>query len=485
MLALFSLFFVILMAGICGGLLYVLYEKKQTVKRLSDEVDALKAKQDEASRIIHNQTEIQDEARSIADTMIAEARSSADTMIAEARSSADSMTKKALEVVEKHNAAASAEQEKYKELYLQCARLQNQCSQAEKRLNEIMADEEVPFYKPHFHFEMTVEFERAINENRREQRELVRNGAIRVAGGNDKKLTSALSKLALRAFNAESLQAAESVDYKNIVTYEKRVQNAFDQINNIIEKFGIKLSTSLLELKIKELQLVYEHQEKRQADVDEQRRIREIMRDELRAERELEKAKEEADKEERRIRTLLERLQESTRNAEGAALEKMNAQVEELKRQLAAAEERQRKISQAQLTKAGHIYVISNIGSFGESVYKIGMTRRLEPMERIDELGDASVPFRFDVHAMIYSENAPELESILHQEFDSCRINKINLRKEFFRVDLARIEKVARQYKADVEFTYTAEAKEYRQSIAIKAAEASEDDLEKDRAKHA
>ena len=104
MLALFSLFFVILMAGICGGLLYVLYEKKQTIKRLSDEVDALKAKQDEASRIIHKQTEIQDEARSIADTMIAEARSSA-----------DSMTKKALEVVEKHNAAASAEQEKYKE----------------------------------------------------------------------------------------------------------------------------------------------------------------------------------------------------------------------------------------------------------------------------------------------------------------------------------------------------------------------------------
>ena len=93
--------------------------------------------------------------------------------------------------------------------------------------------------------------------------------------------------------------------------------------------------------------------------------------------------------------------------------------------------------------------------------------RRLEPQERVDELGDASVPFQFDVHAMIYHENAPELENKLHQIFDANRVNKINLRKEFFRVPLEEIEKAARQYKADVTFTRIAEAKEYRQSLAL------------------
>jgi len=131
------------------------------------------------------------------------------------------------------------------------------------------------------------------------------------------------------------------------------------------------------------------------------------------------------------------------------------------------AKEKERSISQAQLTKAGYVYVISNIGSFGENVFKVGMTRRLEPQERVDELGDASVPFQFDVHAMIYRENAPEFETELHQELEPFRVNKINPRKEFFRVSLAEIEKIAQKYKADVAITKLAEAKEYRQSLAI------------------
>ena len=121
----------------------------------------------------------------------------------------------------------------------------------------------------------------------------------------------------------------------------------------------------------------------------------------------------------------------------------------------------------AQQTKRGHVYVISNIGSFGEEVYKIGMTRRLEPMDRVKELGDASVPFTFDVHAMIYSEDAPGLENELHKEFGEKRLNKINNRKEFFNVTLDQIENFCKEKGVDFKFTKKAEAKEYRQSLAL------------------
>ena len=181
----------------------------------------------------------------------------------------------------------------------------------------------------------------------------------------------------------------------------------------------------------------------------------------------MEKAKAEAEKEELKYQGLLDKMIEAARQAQGAELDRMNAQIAVLQQQLEEAKKKERAISQAQLNKAGYVYVISNIGSFGEKVFKIGMTRRLEPQERVDELGDASVPFQFDVHAMIYHENAPELETKLHQLFEKFRMDKINPRKEFFRVSLDEIEQVARQYKADVAITKIAEAKEYRQSLAI------------------
>ena len=126
-------------------------------------------------------------------------------------------------------------------------------------------------------------------------------------------------------------------------------------------------------------------------------------------------------------------------------------------------------MSMAQQTKAGHVYVISNIGSFGENIYKIGMTRRLEPLDRVKELGDASVPFTFDVHALIYSDNAPELENKLHKEFDRQKVNLVNNRREFFNVSLNEIEKIVHENNDEIEFTKIAEAKEYRESQRIRA----------------
>ena len=124
-------------------------------------------------------------------------------------------------------------------------------------------------------------------------------------------------------------------------------------------------------------------------------------------------------------------------------------------------------MSRAQMTRSGHVYIISNIGSFGEDIHKIGMTRRLDPEDRIRELGGAPVPFRFDVHAMIYSEDAPTLENALHKALERRRVNRINPRKEFFNVSLEEIEEIVHQQDVNAEFIRIPPAEEFRKTLAI------------------
>jgi hypothetical protein len=150
-----------------------------------------------------------------------------------------------------------------------------------------------------------------------------------------------------------------------------------------------------------------------------------------------------------------------------------SAEIESLRARLAEAEAKERAISQAQLTKAGFVYVISNIGSFGEGVFKIGMTRRLEPLERVRELGDASVPFPFDIHMMISCQNAPALENALHKALVKEQINKTNPRKEFFRSDIDAIVKLVSENHGQVEYVADPEAKQYRESQSM-----ADDDVE-------
>ena len=163
----------------------------------------------------------------------------------------------------------------------------------------------------------------------------------------------------------------------------------------------------------------------------------------------------------------IERL---NRDAERTRTERARYEQElvELQEKWQAAEERNRRaISLAQQTKRGHVYIISNIGSFGHDVFKVGMTRRLDPMDRVKELGDASVPFDFDVHAMIYSEDAPRLEGELHRRFEDRRLNKVNLRREFFRVMVTELKQVIDDLGISVHWTMFAEAAQYRKSLAV------------------
>lgn len=337
--------------------------------------------------------------------------------------------------------------------------------------------QEFSIYKPKFYYENSENYRLKLVELNEKIKEMVKNKkaaicttewAVHGSKKEGKKMTAETLKLMIRAFNGEVDSAIAKVKYNNIKTMETRIYRAFETINKLNEVKTCFITKEYLELKLKELYLNFEMAEKIQEEKEEIRRAREEDRENEKARKEYEKAQAEALKEEERSRKALEKAEEKLKNAHGVELDKLNTQIEKLKLALEEAQKnKERAKSMAELTKSGHVYVISNIGSFGENVYKIGMTRRLEPMDRVKELGDASVPFNFDVHAMIYSENAPELENALHKEFYNHRLNKINDRREFFKVDLKKVEEVAKKYNADVKFTMEAVAEQYRQTLEL------------------
>jgi multidrug efflux pump subunit AcrA (membrane-fusion protein) len=192
------------------------------------------------------------------------------------------------------------------------------------------------------------------------------------------------------------------------------------------------------------------------------------LREEQKAKREYEQAQREAEKEEATYQKALDKARKEYEASTGEKHDKLQAQIEKLEQELKEAQEKkERALSMAQQTKRGHVYIISNIGSFGENVYKIGMTRRLEPIDRVKELGDASVPFQFDIHAMIYSDEAPTLEYELHKAFTNKKVNMLNYRKEFFNLTLDEIENKVKEIGLDAEFSRLPEAMEYRETLAI------------------
>ena len=180
------------------------------------------------------------------------------------------------------------------------------------------------------------------------------------------------------------------------------------------------------------------------------------------------KKQEEAEKDEAKYQKALDTARRELETTHDAEREAMAARVQALETELAAAQDRkERAIAQAQLTKVGHVYVISNIGAFGEGVLKIGLTRRLEPEERVKELGDASVPFPFDIHTLIYSENAPALEARLHNHFWDKRLNWANDRKEFFRVNLDEVSAALTELGLKANLLNVPEAREYRETLVV------------------
>jgi flagellar biosynthesis GTPase FlhF len=276
-------------------------------------------------------------------------------------------------------------------------------------------------------------------------------------------------RFVIDAFNGRVDAILSRSKHDNHGTLEQEIRDAFSLVNQNGEAFrNARILPAYLESRLSELRWAVVAYELKLKEREEQRRIREQIKEEERARKEYERAMKEAQREEDIIKDALEKARREAEAATADQRAELEQQMAELARRLAEAEAKnQRALSMAQQTRKGNVYIISNIGSFGEGVFKIGMTRRLEPMERIYELGDASVPFEFDVHAIIPSDDAPTLEYRLHEAFDDLRINHVNFRKEFFRVPLDRVREFVSKHGIEVSFTMAAEAHEFRESLAI------------------
>ena len=336
---------------------------------------------------------------------------------------------------------------------------------------------EFGIYEPVYDFEKSDDYREEQNKIIQIQKEMITADTAAICNANwtvegseakGRAVVKVYKKLMLRAFNGECDVLISKVKWNNVNQMKERMQKLFDAINKLGQGFQVYLNSQYLDLKQKELILEYEYQSKRQQEKEEMRAMQEELREEEKAKREFEQAQREAEKEEATYQKALDKARKEYEGSTGEKHDKLQAQIEQLEQELKEAQEKkERALSMAQQTKRGHVYVISNIGAFGENVYKIGMTRRLEPVDRVKELGDASVPFQFDIHAMIYSDEAPTLENELHKAFTNKKVNMLNYRKEFFNVTIDEIENKVKEIGLDAEFSRLPEAMEYRETLAI------------------
>ncbi|MDM0599277.1 DUF4041 domain-containing protein [Clostridium perfringens] len=355
-----------------------------------------------------------------------------------------------------------------------------------KKKDLILLDDEIlmqefGLYKPIYDFESSEKYKQAIDNLRVVQKEMIKNKSAVIYSNNwtvdgskakGRKMTNDNIKQIIMAFNIECDNLIAKVKYNNIQSIQKRIEKTFERLNKLNESNQVRLTSKYLECKLSELKLVHEYQVKKQEEKEEQKRIREELREEAKLKKELEEAKKNTLKDITHFENALSKLNEQ--------LKSNNLSDEEIKNLQLKKEELEKNIDNLNLSlkdidyrqenqRAGYVYIISNIGAFGKDVYKIGMTRRLEPMDRIDELGDASVPFNFDVHAMIFADDAPKLENALHKAFENKKLNMVNQRMEFFNVTLEEVEKVVKEnFDKTVEFKKEPEAEQFRQSLKIK-----------------
>ena len=302
-------------------------------------------------------------------------------------------------------------------------------------------------------------------------KEMIKNDeAVKHKTDETKRRINNLTKQILKNFNTEVDLALSKLTFSNVDSIRGKVMRAFTSSNRIFKGDEIEITKKYLDLRLEELNLMYQFNRKREIEKDQQRAIKEQMLEEEKVRREIEQEKRKIEKEEIQFKNEQNKLLAYLNNAANDVERNIYAdKIKELEEKIKLLEQDKKNVFDREAnTRAGYVYIISNIGSFGDDVYKIGVTRRLEPMDRVKELGSASVPFEFDVHAMIFSDDAPALEATLHRHFRDKEVNKVNPRKEFFKVSLDEIESVVKEnHNATVEFTYLAKAEEYRETLRL------------------
>lgn len=339
-------------------------------------------------------------------------------------------------------------------------------------------------YKPRYDLMRSDEYRARLLEIRAKQKELIKgkaattgltNWTVNNNAAQGRKMVSDMQKLLLRAFNAECDDVIEHVRYSNLEASEKRITSSREAISKLGAIMGVSITPAYYRFKIEELYLAFEYQQKKQQEKEEQKEARARLREEAKLAKEIEEERKKLEKEQRHYENALRKIEAQLANAPEADKAAIEQKREELMQQLQKIDQAFKDVDYREANqRAGYVYIISNVGAFGENVYKIGMTRRLDPMDRVDELGDASVPFDFDVHAMIFSDDAPKLEAALHKAFSDRKLNFVNQRREFFRVTLDEIKAVVRaNFDKTVEFVDFPPAEQYRQSLAIASESAS------------
>lgn len=330
-------------------------------------------------------------------------------------------------------------------------------------------------YVPTYKFANSDQYKDRLKEIRDQQKQLIKSNSacsgnmgwsVNGSSAQGNKMVKDMQKLLLRAFNVECDDIINNVKLSNFEKSKERIVKSCEQISKLGSIMSIRILPQYINLKIEELCLALDFEQKKQEEKERIKEERERQREEAKAQKEIEEARKKLQKEQSHYQNALDKLLEQiAKSGETVELTEKKA---ELEAQLADTEKAIKDVDYREANKrAGYVYIISNIGAFGENVYKIGMTRRLEPMDRINELGDASVPFNFDVHALIFTDDAPGLEAALHKAFDKNKLNKVNPRREFFKVTLEEIKsEVRKNFDKTVEWVDVPEAEQYRQSIS-------------------
>ena len=337
--------------------------------------------------------------------------------------------------------------------------------------------QEYGLYQPRYNFMSSDVYKERLTTIRNQQKQMIKQD-IAASGNTDwtvnnnkakgRKMVNDMKKLLLRAFNSECDETIGKVKYNNIETSVRKIVKSAEQIQKLGTIMSVYINQSYIDLKIEELYLAFEYQQKKQQEKEEQRELRAQQREEAKLKKEIEEKRKKIKKEQTHYQQALKNLLSQIK--EHGETEDLIAKKAELETELSNIDKSIKDIDYREANqKAGYVYVISNVGSFGENIYKIGMTRRLEPQDRVDELGDASVPFKFDVHAMIFSDNAPALEAALHRAFEDRKLNMVNTRREFFYVTLDEIKQVVKEnFDKTVEFVDFPDAEQYRTSLKMR-----------------
>ena len=365
--------------------------------------------------------------------------------------------------------------------------LWNQIQEKQKGLadlDEELLVEEFGLYKPTYNFANSTQYKDKLSEVRARQKEIIKRENIKagntqwtVNGSSSlgRKAIKNQTKMMFRAFNSECDDRIRKVKTTNIDKTIDFINKSADQFQKLGEVEGVCIPYDYVQLKIAEARLAYEYAVFKEQEKEAIREAKAREREELRVQKEIEAKRKQLRKEQTQYERALEdakkRYEAADETERQALLEKINeleSNLNEVYKGIADVDYREAN------KRAGFVYIISNIGSFGENVFKIGMTRRLEPMERIYELSDASVPFNFDVHALIFSDDAPGLETALHHEFENRKLNLVNQRREFFQCTLDEIkEAIIKNYDKTVDFIDIPDADQYRISKKMREAQST------------